>query len=96
VQQIKKNRSADSNHETSFHAKSSPEVEYVIRNFVGVKSSNKLCRVQESDVDRYVVRLDYVLLLCSDRNMRLIDLQSAGEVWCMRLLRTWNNEDFEP
>lgn len=58
----------------SFHAKSSREVEYVIRTFVGVKSSNKLCRVQESDVDRYFVKLDYVLLLCSDRNMRLIDL----------------------
>jgi hypothetical protein len=58
-------------------------VEYVIRRFVDVKASNTLCGVQESDVDRYVVRLDYVLLFCSDRHMRLIDLQCAGEAWCM-------------
>lgn len=70
-------------------------VQYVIRPFVGVKSSNKLCRVQESDVDRYVVKLDYVLLRCRDRTMRLIDLQSAGEFWCMRLLRAQNNVHFE-
>jgi len=92
----KKFRRADSNLQTSIHAKSSREVAYVIRRFVGVKSSNKLCRVQESDVDRYVVKLVYVLLLCSDRNMRLIDLQSTGEVWFMRLLRAQNNDDFEP
>lgn len=54
-------------------------MEYVIRRFVDVKASNMLCGVQESDVDRYVVRLDYVLLFCSERHMRLIDLQSAGE-----------------
>jgi hypothetical protein len=68
----------------SIHVKSSREVGCVIRRFVGVKSSNKFCRVQESDVDRYVVKLDYGLLLCRDRNLRLIELESAGEVWCMR------------
>jgi hypothetical protein len=70
-------------------------VEYVIQRLVGVKSSNMLCRVQESDVDRSVVKPYYGLLLCSDRHMRLIDLRSAGEVSCMRLLRALYNGDFE-
>lgn len=80
----------------SILAKSSCEVECIILWSVTVKSSNVLCCVQEFDIDKYVVKLDYSLLLCSDLHMRLIDLQSAGDVSFTTLPRARNNGDFEP